>query len=100
MLIGLVEAFTRLNFWREAKTSLEVHVSLVGVWADIWGTVREVKGTIVEIGSDAGTLRLELREAFFDWRDDFPSPSHFTTCLLAEFRNGDKFLFSSLREVK
>jgi len=44
-----------------------------GLWIDIWGIVREAKGTMVEIASEAVTLRLELREALFDWQDAPPS---------------------------
>lgn len=100
MSISLAEAFERLNAWRDAKTSLQVHVSLEkpGLWADVWGVVREAKDTIVEIASDATVVRIGLREALFEWRDDSPSSSNFSAALLATFSNGDKILFSALRE--
>jgi|SRR5215470_3098555 len=80
--IDLADAFSRLNTWREDKTSLEVHVALErGLWIDIGGIVREAKDTKLEIASEAVTLRLELREAVFDWQDDPPPSSNFGACL-------------------
>jgi len=100
MLIDLANAVSRLNAWREEKTSLQVYVSIKGVCADLWGAVQEVQGTVAEIRSDSGTLRLELRGGLFHWQDDPPSPSNFAASLLVEFRNGDRFLFSALREIR
>lgn len=99
MLIDWVQALSRLNTWREDKTSLEVTVSRPGLWVEIWGAVREIRGFIVEIGSDAGTLRLELQDGVFDWRDDSPPTSAFSAALCVKFRNGDMILFSILRNL-
>jgi hypothetical protein len=99
MDIAWVEALSRLKTWRDAKTSLEVTVSRPGLWLELWGTIREIRGFLVEIDSAAGKLRLELQDAIFEWGDDAPSTSHFTAGLSAKFRNGDAILFSVLREV-
>lgn len=94
-ILSSAKAFKRLNEWRSDKTSLEVHVSLrQRVWADVWGIIREIEGTVVEVGSDAGTLRLGLRDAIFEWRDDSPSTSHFREALSAKFSDGDEVIFS------
>src|SRR6266478_3852856 len=88
MLIDWVQVLSRLNTWREDKTSLEVTVSRPGLWAEMWGAVRDIQGFIVEISSDAGRLRLHLGEAVFDWEHNAPSTSSFKAGLSAKFRNG------------
>lgn len=97
-MLSSAKAFKRLNEWRADKTSLEVHVALrQRVCADVWGIIHAIEGIVVEVGSDAGTLRLGLRDATFEWRDDSPSTSHFSEALSATFSDGDEVIFSVLR---
>jgi hypothetical protein len=100
MLISWLDARSRLNTWKADKTSLEVQVSRLGMILVLWGAIRELEDTVVDIGSDAGSLRMELREAFFDWDDEPPATSHFSAGMCAEWPNGDKMLFSVLRTIK
>lgn len=100
-MLSSEEAFKRLNEWRADKTSLEVHVSLrQRVWADARGIILAIEGKVVEVGSDAETLRLGLRDAVFEWQDNSPSTSHFSETLSAKFSDGDEVLFSILRGIK
>lgn len=97
-MLSSARALKRLNEWRADKTSLEVHVSLrQRVWADVWGIILTIEGAVVEVGSHAGTLRLGLRDATFEWRDDSPSTSHFSEALAAKFSDGDEVIFSVVR---
>jgi hypothetical protein len=52
MDISLEEALSRLSTWREENASLQVHFAREGFGLDVWVSIREIRGTVVEMESE------------------------------------------------
>ena len=97
MDISLQDALSRLRTWREENASLELHFAGRGVLRDEWVSIRDIRGTAVELESEGGKLPLNFDGAVFDWDDKAPASSNFDEALHAKFPNGDRCLISRLR---
>src|ERR1700680_3412888 len=87
MHIPLDEALSLLSNWRNEGTRLRIHASGSGFRQDLRGTIRELKGTVVEVCDDQRNLQVDLQGA--DFNGDVSSPAY----LVCEFRNGDRYSF-------
>jgi hypothetical protein len=93
MHIPLDEALVLLNNWKNKGTRLRVHASGAGIRQDMpQGTIRGLKGTIVEIGDDEAKLEVDLKDA--DFNGDWSPPAY----LICEFRDGGRYSFYALRD--
>jgi hypothetical protein len=90
MHISPEEAFSILESWRNGRISLRVH--LPGQAQPVNSTIREIDGTVVHLGSDPGTLQVDLHGADFngDARKEYSSRGAYLVC---EFRSGDRYSF-------
>jgi hypothetical protein len=61
------EALSLLGSWRNEGTRLRIHASGAGFRQDLQGTIRELKGTVVEIRDDRTKLQFDLQGADFNW---------------------------------
>ena len=89
--IPLDEALSLLSNWRNEGTRLRIHASGSGFRQDLQGTIRELKGTVVEVCADRTQVQVDLHGA--DFNGDMSSPAH----LVCEFHNGDRYSFDVLR---
>ena len=93
MHIPLDEALVLLNSWKNKGTRLRVHASGAGIRQDLpQGTIRGLRGTIVEIGDDETKLEVDLKDAEFN--GDWSPPAY----LICEFRDGGRYSFYALRD--
>jgi hypothetical protein len=92
MHILLDEALVLLNNWKNEGTRLRVHASGAGIRQELpQGNIRELKGTIVEIGNSETKLEVDLKDA--DFNGDWAPPAY----LICEFRDGGRYSFHALR---
>jgi hypothetical protein len=92
MHIPLDEALVLLNSWKTEGTRLRVHASGAGIRQELpQGTIRGLRGTIVETGDDETKLEVDLKDA--DFNGDWSPPAY----LICEFRDGGRYSFHTLR---
>ena len=91
MHIPLEEALSLLRSWRNEGTRLGIHASGSGFRQELRATIREMKGTVVELCDDRTKLQVDLQGA--DFNGDLSAPGY----LVCEFRNGDRYSFYVLR---
>ena len=84
MHIPLEEALSLLRSWRNEGTRLGIHASGSGFRQELRATIREMKGTVVELCDDRTKVQVDLQAT--DFHGDVSSPAH----LGCDFRNGDR----------
>jgi len=66
MHIPLDEALSLLSSWRNEGTHLRIYASGSGFRRDFLGTIRELKGKVVEFCNDRTQLQVDLQGATFN----------------------------------
>jgi hypothetical protein len=97
MHIPLDEAVSLLNTWKATGTVLKARLFRAGHAREVRGTVKDIKGTVINFYANGEEIAIDLDGAEFNGDRRSPPNSSHGAYLVCEYGNGEQFSFYAPR---